>query len=119
MEFLVESLGRKAHHVVERAVQSGDANVADPFLDSVGSGLVERLEVVDVVVYLTVGQILEIDIGSYGEGLCPMTVTDCRPESRLSILTASALSWGLPRISVPHSTIVSEVTRISSASSFL
>lgn len=62
LQLLVKSLCRETHNIVERAVQPGDADIADPLLDSVCSSLVERLEVVDVVVYLTVGQIFEIDI---------------------------------------------------------
>ena len=63
----VEGCEGEAHDVVVAAVDAGDANHADPFLDAVGSGFVEGTVGVDIMDDFVVGQFAEIDIGTFGE----------------------------------------------------
>ena len=63
----VEGCEGEAHDVVVAAVDAGDANHADPFLDAVGTGFVEGTVGVDIMDDFVVGQFAEIDIGTFGE----------------------------------------------------
>lgn len=59
----IEGVERQPHDVVVAAVYGGDARAAYPFLYAVGAGLVERVEVMYIEVYLAVGEGPESDVG--------------------------------------------------------
>lgn len=65
----VEGVEWKAHYVVIAAFDAGDADAADPFLDAVGPGFVQRVEIMDVEVNFPVGKGVEGDVGCFGEGV--------------------------------------------------
>ena len=54
---------RESHYCIERTFDSCDSDVANPLLDCVGAGLVEWGIFIDIIVYLIVRQLLEVDDG--------------------------------------------------------
>ena len=60
----------QAHDVEVGALEPGDADVAYPFLDAVGSGFVQGVVVVYVVFYLLLGEGGEGDVTGAGEAVC-------------------------------------------------
>ena len=67
LECFVNALYREAHHVIVTAVKTCDADIAYPFLDTVGTSLVKGPIAGDVIMDLVVGKWFEGDIGSDGE----------------------------------------------------
>ena len=62
-------LDRETDDIEIGPVDPGDAGMADPLLDGVGSGLVEGPAGIDIIGDFFVGQVLEPDLGRVGEGL--------------------------------------------------
>ena len=55
IEFGIDALDRQPHDVEERAVDALDGGIADPLLNAVAAGLVQRMEVVHVIDDLLAG----------------------------------------------------------------
>ena len=77
LQVLVQRGYREAHDRVEGTFDSGDADVAYPFLDAIGASFVEGLELVYVIEYFLVGQFIEINAGLVGEGIAAGIAADC------------------------------------------
>ena len=50
-----DPVDREAHHVVERPLDRRDAHIADPLLDPIGSRLVKRLIMINIIIDLLLG----------------------------------------------------------------
>ena len=116
-QFAVYALHRQAHHIEIASAETGHADVANPLLYAIGSGLVERTAGGYIVVYLLVGKCLERYIGDTEKRLClsdvvrqtPVTTQWVLPLSLCNMRQASDLSEGLPKISPSAITTVSAV----------
>ena len=53
---MIEFTGGQAHHIIKVAVNAGNTDIANPFLDAVGTGLVQWAVMLDVIVNLVIGQ---------------------------------------------------------------
>ena len=71
-QFAVYALHRQAHHIEIASAETGHADVANPLLYAIGSGLVERTAGGYIVVYLLVGKCLERYIGRHGKAALPV-----------------------------------------------
>lgn len=58
---------REAHDVIVTSLNAGDTHHTYPFLDAVGTGLVERTVGVDIMDNLAVAEGAEIDISTFRE----------------------------------------------------
>lgn len=76
LQVLVDFVGGEAHYIVERALYSGDAHIAYPFLYTVGTCFVERLVIVYVVVDFLVGKWLECHYGAVAETVFAAVAAD-------------------------------------------
>ena len=66
-QFIIYPLYRQPHNIKVAALKTSDADVADPFLNAVGTSFVEWLVFVDVIVNLLVSKLAEGDVGANGE----------------------------------------------------
>ena len=92
-------------------MQACDAYISNPFLDAIGTGLVERLVMRHVIMNLIVSKSLEGDIGGDIKTtfLSGCEQTDTRSDLMGAPGIASASSTGLPSISLSIMTTVSAV----------
>ena len=67
VQFLVNALYRKPHHIVVTSLQSRASDIAYPFLDAIGSCLVERLVFRHVIFDFLFRERLEGYLCSHGE----------------------------------------------------
>ncbi len=69
LQFAIDTLYGEPHHIVVTAVETRHADVAYPFLDAIGTSLVEGLVMADVVTDLLVAERLESHVGRHVEGM--------------------------------------------------
>ena len=77
-KFLIDKMNRKSHDGKERAFYAVNADIADPFLNTVGAGFVERSEIVHIVFYLTVGQFFEMNVCRVRNSLFTLVASQCQ-----------------------------------------
>ena len=63
-DFLIDALYGKPHDIEITALQSGASDIADPFLNAVGSCLVEWLVMRDVITDFCITELLERHLGN-------------------------------------------------------
>ena len=74
---MIQFAGGQAHHVIKVPVDASDPDVANPFLDAIGTSLVKRVIMLDVVVNLVIGQVGKVDDARVGE---PLITRWARPD---------------------------------------
>ena len=67
LKFFVDALHRKSHDIEVTPLESRTADVPDPFLDAVGSCLVKRLVMVNVILDFLIRKDLEGHLGCHGK----------------------------------------------------
>ena len=69
LHLLINALHRQSHHIEITAVDMRHANVAYPFLNAVGSCLVQRSVMFYIIIYLAVGKFFEGHVGHHAKRL--------------------------------------------------
>ena len=87
-EGFVDPLDGQSHDVEVAAVELCHTDIAYPLLDAVGTCLVEGTVMGDVIVDFVVAQLLEGDVGQYGEGL--LALRGCQRDARNNLMSVAA-----------------------------
>ena len=105
LQFFVHPVYRQPHDGVEGAFDGSDADVADPFLDAVGSCLVVGTVFLYVIGYFLIAERLEMHGGGVAEGDFTLQVTDGHGGDDLVALSRKVFQHSccfLPAVRLAH-----------------